>query len=51
MISDALDGLPVADRCGVIAAKLNNSFQKHALEATNVFDPPKLPSIELQSII
>ena len=35
--SDA--GLRGADRWGVIEAKLNNSFQKHELEATNVFDP------------
>ena len=29
--SDALDGLPGADRWGVIEAKLDNSFKKHEL--------------------
>ena len=29
--SDALDGLPGADRWGVIEAKFNNPFQTHEL--------------------
>ena len=41
--SDAFDGLPGADRWGVIEAKLNISFQNHELQTKNVFETPKPP--------